>query len=62
VATAKRLVIIFSTQQFVQNRIKNSFFCDLPIYRKPLDNVGCNAEQRYILLFKPNNSPQASEK
>ena len=26
------------------------FFCDLPIYRKPLDNVSCIAEQRYMLI------------
>jgi hypothetical protein len=60
--TTQQLTAIISIDNFVQNWIKNSFFCDLPIYRKPLDNVVYNFKQRYMLLISTNYSPQVSEK
>ena len=61
-ATTKRSIVIISIDKIVQIRIKNSFFCDLPIYRKPLDNVVCLSRRRYILLLGTNYSLQVSEK
>ena len=61
-ATTKWRIAIISKDKFVQNRIKNSFFCDLPIYRKPLDNVVYTPGRRYILLLSTNYSSQVSEK
>ena len=61
-ASTKRSIAIISIDKFVQIRIKNCFFCDLPIYPKPLDNVVCIAGRRYILLLSTNYSSQVSEK